>query len=106
MNKYIYSRQVSSHTGTNTSLLGGGIHGHEDKIGLVDSALDVSTEEEILATGGEHDVVKARLIDGQRVRIPGIDTALAQVDDCDLDIRALVGNDSASRATYGVYGFE
>ena len=94
-----YSRQVSSHTGTNTTLLGGGIYGHKDKIGLIDSTLDVSAEKEVLATAGAHDIVEAGFVDGQIVRVPGVDTALAQVDDGDLDIGALEGDNGASRAT-------
>jgi hypothetical protein len=44
--------------------------------------------------------VKARLVDRRVLRVPATDTGLVTVDDDNLEMRVLEGNDSGSRATY------
>ncbi|RUP44172.1 hypothetical protein BC936DRAFT_149847 [Jimgerdemannia flammicorona] len=94
-----YLRQISSHTSTHATLLCRSVDGHEDKIGFQDCTLDVGAEEQVFAASAEHDFIEARFVNGQVVGVPGVNASLAQVDDGDLDVGTLVGDDGARGAT-------
>lgn len=51
-------------------------------------------------TGDADDVVQAGLVDGRVARVPAADTGLVAVDDGDLDVGVLEGNDGSGRATW------
>lgn len=120
---------VCSAAGTNTTLLGGGIDGHQDDVGLGNVAGDVGAEEEVALsgsdlglalfrggrlvaglardarlaaaiTGNSDNVVQTGLVDGRMARVPSADTGHISVHNCDLDVRVLEGNDCGGRATY------
>lgn len=90
--------QVSGVASTDTRGLGGCIDGDEDEVGFDDGLVDVGAEEEVLASALLDDLVEARLVDGQSVGVPLCNALRVHVDDGDLDVRALEGNDGASRA--------
>lgn len=125
----------SSHVGgaasTNTALLGRGVDGDEDNVGLGDACGDVGGEEEVALAGADADlaivggvgvgvgcglvgeeglagavagdadnVMQAGLVDGRVPRVPAADAVLVTVDDGDLDVGVLEGEDGGGRATY------
>ena len=65
---------------------------HEDDVCLRNVVAAVRREKEVLAPAGLHDLEKPRLIDGQRLTVPGIDAALVQVNHSDDDLGALQGD--------------
>lgn len=71
----------------------------EYSLGLSDSLVDVGREEEVLAAGSLDDIVETGLVDGEVVRVPGVDTGLVKVDNGDLDVGALERDNSAGGAT-------
>mmetsp|Transcript_89189 Transcript_89189/g.273159 ORF Transcript_89189/g.273159 Transcript_89189/m.273159 type:complete len:388 (-) Transcript_89189:11-1174(-) len=81
--------QVRRPAGADARDLGRRVHRREDDVGLPDGALHVRREEEVLPPARLHDLGKARLVDGQVVRIPRRDPRLVQVHDGDLDVGAL-----------------
>lgn len=68
-------------------------------LGLGDSLVDISREEEVLSTGTLDDLVESGLVDREVVRVPRVNTGLVEVDNGDLDVGALGRNDSAGGAT-------
>lgn len=94
--------QVGSVASSDTGLLGGGVDGNEDEagvsrvhvkevmnlLGLLDGLVDIGGEEQVPASGLFDDLVKSRLVDGQVVAVPSVDTGLVQVDNGDLDLGA------------------
>lgn len=112
----------------NTAFLGGGVYSHKDDVGLGNVAGDVSAEEEVglsssnrglalegqfvvaglarnvgrtaTIAGNADNVVQARLVDGRMARVPSADPGHVSVDDGDLDVRVLEGNNCSGRATY------
>ncbi len=94
--------QISSETGSNTRLLGGSVHGHEDKVGLLNGLVDVRGEEEVAVPCLADDILETWLVDGELEvgAVPRIDSGLVEVDDGDLDVGAFEGNDSACRTTW------
>lgn len=92
-----HSLEVSGETSTDTALLGGGVDTDEDEIGLLDTLIDISGEEEVATTRLADDILEAGFVDRKLEvgAVPGVDTGLVQVDDCDGDVGALEGDDSA-----------
>lgn len=82
-------------------LLRGRVDTDEDEVGLLDGGIDVGREGEVAATGLLDHLDESGLIDGELVvgAVPRVDTCLAQVDDGDLNLRALEGDDSACWST-------
>ena len=92
--------EVSAEASTDTALLRRGVDTDEDEVGLVDGLVDVGREEEVAAAAGPDDLLEAGLVDGEGKvwAVPRVDTRLVQVNDGDLNLRALESNDSACRA--------
>lgn len=68
-------------------------------LSLGDSLVDVSGEEEVLSTGTLDDLIESRLVDGEVVRVPGVNTRLVEVDDGHLDVGALGRDNGTGGAT-------
>lgn len=81
--------------------------GNAHSLGLGDSLVNVSREEEVLAPGGLDDLIETGLVDGEVVRVPGVNTGLVQVDNGDLDVGAGGGQlGCPARAGWGKAGEE
>ena len=101
--------EIGGKAGTDTRLLGRSVYGDEDEVCLTDALVDIGGEEEVASAGLADDVLEAGLVDGEVEvgRVPRVDTRLVKVDDGDLDVGALEGDDGArwasnvSRADYG-----
>ena len=74
---------------TEASLLGGGVDGHEDHLGLADGTRDVGEEEEVIAPARLDHLVEAGLVDWELVTVPSVYPGLADVHHCDFDVGAL-----------------
>jgi len=76
---------------TETRLLGRGVDGDKDQVGLSDTLVNFGGEEQVSATTSLDDVNETGLVDGEvKVGVvPGVDTGLVQVDNGDLDLRTL-----------------
>lgn len=98
----MYLRKISSHTGAQTSLLGRSVDRDKDQISLLDSSIDISGEEQVLATTIKDNLLQSRFINRKFVRVPSVDTSLVQVNDSNLDMMTFVGNDSTSGTTFFV----
>lgn len=125
------STHISSAASTHTAVLGRGVDGNQDHVGLGDGAGDVGAEEQVAlargdgglaivaagalavrgglvgkgglagaVTGDADNVVQAGLVDGRVARVPAADAGLVAVNDGDLDVRVLEGNDGCGRATW------
>lgn len=108
---------------TDTTVLGRGVDSDEDDIGSSNALGNGGGEEEVGGTGRDgqlvagvvdvaqdgglagtitgdtNNVVQARLVDGRVVRVPATDAVLVAVDDGDLDVGVLEGNDGSGRST-------
>ncbi|GJN23258.1 hypothetical protein PR202_gb10892 [Eleusine coracana subsp. coracana] len=91
--------EVGSLSSTKTTGLGGCVHRDEDNVSLSDVLLNIGAEEEVLAPALLHNIIETRLIDRESVAVPGLDAGLGDVDNDNLNIRALEGNDCHCRAT-------
>ena len=67
-------------------------------VGVGDVAVDVGAEGEVATAAGPGDGVEARLEDREAVAVPGVDARVGDVDDGDLDCRALERDDGHGRA--------
>ena len=96
--------EICSKPGSHTGLLGGGVDGDEDQVRLANGFVNVGREEEVAAAGLPNDVLEPGFVDGElKVRaIPRINTSLIEVDNRDLDVRALERDYGARRATFGM----
>ena len=74
------------------------VDGHEDDVGVADAAGDVGREEQVAPAGPADHLVEARLVDRQRVAVPGGDARVVDVHDGDPRVRALVGDHGHGRA--------
>lgn len=94
------SLEIRGKASTDTALLGGRVDTDEDKVGLEDALVDIRGEEEVATARLTDDVDETGLIDRKcEIRaVPSIDPSLVQVDDGDLNVGALEGDDRASRA--------
>ena len=94
--------EVSSETGPDARLLGGSVHGHKYEVSLPDGLVDVGREEEVAAACLTDDLLEARLVDWELEvgAVPRIDAGLVEVDDGDLDVRTLEGDDGTRWATW------
>ena len=92
-----YALQVCAEACTDTALLRRRVNGDEDQVGLLDRLVNVRGEEEVLAAGRLHDIDQAGLVDWQLKvgAVPRVDTRLIEVDNGDLDLGALQGDDGA-----------
>jgi hypothetical protein len=96
---YIYtSTPAYTHTHTYRELCGR-VDGDEDDVGRGDLSVNVIGEEEVLAPGLHHHLLQARLVDGELVRVPGLDLLHGNVHHRHADARAVLGNDSHGGAT-------
>lgn len=93
--------EISGKTGADARLLGGRVDGDKDKIGFLDSGVDIGGEEEVAAARLTDNVDEARFVYGEAEigRVPGVDTGLVEIDNGDVDVRALEGDDRAGWAT-------
>ena len=93
--------EIGGEAGTDTRLLGRGVDGNENEVGLANALVDIGGEEEVAAARLADDVLEAGLVDGEVEvgRVPRVDTRLVKVDDGDLDVGALEGDDGARRAS-------
>ena len=89
--------QVGGVAGAFAEGLGRRVHAHEDDVAGLDGPGDVGGEEEVLAAAGLDDLVKAGLVDGQVVGVPGVDAGLVDVHHHDLTVRVLLGDDGHGR---------
>ena len=98
--------EICRETRADAGLLCGRVDRDEDEICLEDGLLDVGGEEEVAAAGLADDVLEAGLVDGQIEvgRVPGIDARLVEVDDGDLNLRALERDDRAGGAAWAGLG--
>ena len=71
----------------------------DDSLGLSDGLVHVGGEEKVLPPSSLDDLIETGLVDGEVVRIPGVNTSLVQVDDGDLDVgtEVSVGRGERSR---------
>mmetsp|Transcript_24271 Transcript_24271/g.47390 ORF Transcript_24271/g.47390 Transcript_24271/m.47390 type:complete len:420 (-) Transcript_24271:49-1308(-) len=86
--------KVSSAASTNTVSLGRGVDRHEDNLALTDSLVDLGGEEEVLVADLLYHVIESRLVDRKVVRVPPGDLLRVDVNNVNLDIRALQGDSS------------
>ncbi len=93
--------QVRSNACTDTRLLRGGVDRDEDQVSLLDRTVDIRREEKIATACLANDMVEPWLIDweGEISGIPSVDAGLVEVDDGNLDMRALERHNGACRAT-------
>ena len=68
------------------------IHRQEHHVGFSDTLLDFGGKEKVLSTHLLHDLVQTGLVDGKRLAVPLLHSLFVQIDDIDLDIGALEGN--------------
>jgi hypothetical protein len=61
--------------------------------------LNISAEEEVLAPALLHNFIEIGLVNRECVTVPGLNAGLGDVDDNNLNVRALEGNDIHCRAT-------
>ena len=96
-----HALEIGSKTSTDATLLCGSVDTDENKVRLLDGTVYVRREKQVATTCFFDDIVKAWFIYGQGVAgaVPGVDPSLVEVNDGDLDVWALQGNDRASRAT-------
>jgi len=92
--------QVSSEASSDTRLFGGGVDGNEDKatckrmslrgggdlLGLGNGLVDIGRKEEISSSCLLDDLIESWLVDGEGVRVPGVDSGLVKIDDSNSDI--------------------
>lgn len=99
------SLEISCEACTNTALLGGGVDTDEDEVGLHDSLVDFSGEEQVATATFADDVFETRLVDGELeiLVVPCIDTSLVEINDRDNDMGALQRNNGASRTAWSTY---
>ena len=73
----------------------------ENEVCLLNGLVHVRGEEEVAAARRFDDLDETGLVNGQLKvgAVPRVDTRLVQVNDGDLNLRALEGNDSACRTT-------
>jgi len=57
-----------------------------DSLGLGDGLVDIGREEEISSSGLLDDLIESWLVDGEGVRVPGVDSGLVKIDDSNSDI--------------------
>ena len=97
----IYVLEIGGEPSTHTALLRRRVDADEDQIGLFNPLVDIGGEEEIATACLADNILQTRFIDGQgEIRaVPGIDTRLIQVDNCDFDVRAFQRDDSTSWTT-------
>jgi hypothetical protein len=67
----------------------------------LDRAVDIRREEKVATAGLADDVIETWLIDweGEISRVPSVDAGLVEVDNGNLDMRALERDNRACRAT-------
>lgn len=58
----------------------------KDDVGISDALAAIRGEEKIPASAGLDDLIQARLVDGQGLGVPGVNSLLVQVHDGDLDV--------------------
>jgi hypothetical protein len=92
-------RKISSHTSTHSRLLSGSVDRDEDEISLLNGAINVSGEEQVLSSAFKDNLIQTGLIDGKVIGIPSVNTSLVQINNGDLDVVALVGDDGTSGTT-------
>ena len=83
--------QVSGETSTETRLLGRSVDRDKDQVGLGDTLVDLGGEEQVPASASLDNINETGLVDGQVEVgvVPSVDTGLVEIDDSDLDVRAL-----------------
>lgn len=59
-----------------------------DLLGLGDSLVDISAEEKISASGLLDNLIESGLVDGEVVRVPGVDSGLVEIDNGNDDVGA------------------
>lgn len=93
--------EVGSKTSTNATLFGRRVDADEDEVCFLDSFVDISRKEEVASTALADDILEARLVNGkvEILAIPGVDTALVEIDNVHDDIGTLQCNNSTSRST-------
>jgi hypothetical protein len=91
--------EVGSLASSKPTGLGGGVHRDKDNVSLSDVLLNISAEEEVPAPALLHNIIETRLVDRQGVTVPGLNAGLGDVDDDDLNVWALEGNDGHGWAT-------
>lgn len=101
MNTRPHILQVRSNACTNARFLRRSIDRDEDQVGLLDRTVDIRGEEKVATTRLANDMIKAWLIDweGEISRVPSVNAGLVEVDNGNLDMRALERYNSACRAT-------
>ena len=70
-----------------------------DSLGFCDGLVHVGGEEKVLPPSSLDDLIETGLVDGEVVRVPGVNTSLVQVDNGDLDVgtEVSVGRGERSR---------
>mmetsp|Transcript_11433 Transcript_11433/g.21942 ORF Transcript_11433/g.21942 Transcript_11433/m.21942 type:complete len:368 (-) Transcript_11433:36-1139(-) len=91
--------EVSSASSANAVGLRRGVNGNEDDFAFADSLVDLGGEEEILSADFLYNRIESRLVDREVVRVPPGNLPRVDVDDVDLDIRALEGDGGHGWAT-------
>ena len=94
-------RQVGRPAGAHAARLRGRVDRHEHDVCLAHVLVRVGREEQVSAAAGLHYLLEPRLVDRERVRVPGVDAGLVDVDDDDSDVGALEG-DHGHRGALGV----
>mmetsp|Transcript_2340 Transcript_2340/g.7011 ORF Transcript_2340/g.7011 Transcript_2340/m.7011 type:complete len:206 (-) Transcript_2340:79-696(-) len=84
--------EVSCASGADAILLRWRIHSDEDDVGLLDCLVHLGSEEQVLSSALLDDLVEARLVDWQAVRVPRGDSGLRDVHNGHGRVRALLRN--------------
>lgn len=58
-------------------------------LGVLDTLVNISAEEEVLAPGGLDNLIETRLVDREVVRVPGVNSLLVEVNNGDLNLGAV-----------------
>lgn len=56
---------------------------------LLNTLVNISAEEEVLAPGGLDNLIETRFIDREVVRVPGVNSLLVEIDNGDLNLGAV-----------------
>lgn len=75
-------------------------------LGLLNTLVNVSAEEEVLAPGGLNDIFETRLVDREVVGVPGVNSLLVEVDNGDLNVRAVQNWSAIDLAKDRIFGIQ
>lgn len=75
-------------------------------LGLLNTLVNISAEEEVLAPGGLNNLFETRLVEGEVVRVPGVNSLLVEVDNGDLNVGAVRNWSAIDLAKDPIFGIQ